>query len=63
VLLDEQADWRWMIDRSDSPWYPSMRLFRQERAGAWEPLIVRVASELTALRHTTAAATDQQFVG
>jgi tetratricopeptide (TPR) repeat protein len=62
LLLDEQADWRWMLDRADSPWYPSMRLFRQERAGAWEPLIVRVAGELTALRNS-ASVPGQQFVG
>ncbi len=33
LLLDAAADWRWLIDRSDSPWYPSMRLFRQTSPG------------------------------
>ena len=32
VLLKTDADWRWLLDRSDSPWYPTMRLFRQRRA-------------------------------
>ncbi len=35
VLLPFQADWRWMLDRSDSPWYPTMRLFRQPSQGDW----------------------------
>ena len=40
------ADWRWMETRDDTPWYPTMRLWRQERAGTWEPVIARVAAEL-----------------
>ena len=35
--------WRWMHDRSDSPWYPSLRIFRQPELGAWAPVIERVA--------------------
>jgi ADP-heptose:LPS heptosyltransferase len=35
VLLAHQADWRWMERRQDSPWYPTMRLFRQECPGDW----------------------------
>jgi hypothetical protein len=46
TLLHAEADWRWMEGRDDSPWYPTMRLFRQERAGEWEPVIARVAAEL-----------------
>lgn len=46
VLLQHLADWRWMQGRDDSPWYPTMRLFRQPRAGAWQPVIARVAAEL-----------------
>jgi hypothetical protein len=34
VVLKHVPDWRWLLDRSDSPWYPTMRLFRQETAGA-----------------------------
>jgi len=47
TLPDAAADWRWMDGREDSPWYPTMRLFRQERPGAWEPVVARVAAELT----------------
>jgi hypothetical protein len=49
TLLPRDADWRWMEDRDDSPWYPTMRLFRQERAGEWEPVIARMAAALDAL--------------
>jgi hypothetical protein len=46
TLLDSAADWRWMNGREDSPWYPTMRLFRQEDHSAWEPVIARVVAEL-----------------
>lgn len=46
LLLDYAADWRWMDGRHDSPWYPTMRLFRQGRPGAWEPIIAQVVAEL-----------------
>jgi hypothetical protein len=45
-LLHAEADWRWMENRNDSPWYPTMRLFRQERAGDWESVVERVRAEL-----------------
>ena len=45
-LLQRDADWRWMEGRDDSPWYPTMRLFRQERPGDWEPVVARVTTEL-----------------
>src|SRR5947209_1215221 len=47
TLLHADADWRWMADREDSPWYPTMQLFRQHRAGDWAGLMRRVAKELT----------------
>jgi ADP-heptose:LPS heptosyltransferase len=46
AMLPAVPDWRWMLDRSDSPWYPSVRLFRQATAGEWGPVIERVAEEL-----------------
>lgn len=46
TLLHSDADWRWMEAREDSPWYPTMRLFRQPAAGAWAPVIARVAAGL-----------------
>jgi len=46
LLLDYASDWRWMLGREDSPWYPSMRIFRQQHPGEWDDVIQRVASEL-----------------
>jgi ADP-heptose:LPS heptosyltransferase len=46
TLLHSDPDWRWMIDRDDSPWYPTMRLWRQRRAGDWREVIERIAAEL-----------------
>jgi hypothetical protein len=60
VLLDEQADWRWLLERSDTPLYPSMRLFRQERPGAWEPLLAKVAQELANVRPQVSSAAPQE---
>ncbi|MBD2179888.1 tetratricopeptide repeat protein [Planktothrix sp. FACHB-1355] len=47
VLLCYNPDWRWMIDREDTPWYPSVRLFRQNRSGDWQEVLERVAQTLT----------------
>ena len=46
VLLAKVADWRWMLDRADSPWYPTMRLFRQMTAGDWASIVQQVKAEL-----------------
>lgn len=46
TLLHSAPDWRWLEAREDSPWYPTMRLFRQKRPGEWAPLIARVAADL-----------------
>lgn len=46
VLLQHAADWRWLRAREDSPWYPTLRLFRQERAGDWDGVVARVAAAL-----------------
>jgi len=46
VLLPAVPDWRWMLGRSDSPWYSSVRLFRRPPAGEWSPVINEVAQEL-----------------
>jgi len=46
LLLAYASDWRWMLDREDTPWYPSMRIFRQKRPGEWGDVMERVASEL-----------------
>jgi tetratricopeptide (TPR) repeat protein len=46
VVLPILPDWRWLLDREDSPWYPTMRLFRQSRFGDWNEVFDRVAAEL-----------------
>jgi len=46
VLLDAGADWRWLQERSDSPWYASMRLFRQKRSGDWDAVAEAVKQAL-----------------
>jgi len=45
-LLPFEADWRWMLDRDDSPWYPTMRLFRQKEEGRWDTVIDHVLQDL-----------------
>lgn len=49
LLVPPVPEWRWLVDRDDSPWYPTMRLFRQSRLGDWNELIQRVSSALTAM--------------
>lgn len=49
TLLCHTPDWRWLLHRDDSPWYPTLRLFRQERWGEWDAVLCRVAEELAAL--------------
>jgi len=46
VCLPFSPDWRWLMTRADSPWYPSMTLYRQARRGDWAPVIARVADDL-----------------
>ena len=46
VALSIAPDWRWLLKRDDTPWYPSMRLFRQSRLADWSDVFERMASEL-----------------
>ena len=46
VLLNKGCDWRWFLEREDSPWYPTARLFRQTTAGDWQDVIARVEAAL-----------------
>jgi hypothetical protein len=48
LALGRPAEWRWLQDREDSPWYPTMRLFRQEHLGEWRPVFRRMAEALAA---------------
>ncbi|MCP4021815.1 MAG: tetratricopeptide repeat protein, partial [Desulfobacteraceae bacterium] len=52
TLLPFAPDWRWMIDREDSPWYPAMRLFRQTRPGDWKSVFSKVKKELESIVST-----------
>jgi hypothetical protein len=49
VALKSDAEWRWLIGRADSPWYPTMRLFRQTRRGVWSDVFEAMAGELVPL--------------
>ena len=53
VALQQVPDWRWLLDRADSPWYPTMRLFRQPRPGDWVSVFAAIRQELA---HLAAAA-------
>jgi hypothetical protein len=46
-MLPAASDWRWLVDRDDSPWYPTARLFRQAVRGAWAPVVDRLEAALT----------------
>jgi Family of unknown function (DUF6165) len=46
VALSYSPDWRWLLEREDSPWYPTMRLFRQTSLGQWEDVFRRIAEAL-----------------
>ena len=46
ILLPYGADWRWLQDRRDSPWYPTARLFRQTTMGDWAPVLAAVRTAL-----------------
>ncbi|HME84271.1 MAG TPA: DUF6165 family protein, partial [Roseiarcus sp.] len=59
VALKIDAEWRWLTERADSPWYPTMRLFRQARRGVWGDVFEAMALELVAL--AAARATPRMF--
>ncbi len=42
LLLPYFPDWRWLLERDDTPWYPTARLFRQDETRRWEPVVTRV---------------------
>ncbi len=46
ILLPFTPDWRWLLDREDSPWYPSARLFRQPAMGDWESVVAEICRQL-----------------
>ena len=52
TMIYHPPDWRWLLEREDSPWYPTMRLFRQHAVDEWAPVVERVASALREWRAT-----------
>lgn len=46
ILLPYAPDWRWLLGRSDTPWYPTITLHRQQRAGDWAPVIDAVLATI-----------------
>jgi tetratricopeptide (TPR) repeat protein len=56
VALKSVPDWRWLLDRADSPWYPGMRLFRQPSAGDWQSVFATIGREVAVLARSRAAA-------
>ncbi|MBI3837377.1 MAG: tetratricopeptide repeat protein [Planctomycetia bacterium] len=59
VALSFGPDWRWLLERSDSPWYPTMRLFRQSRPGDWNDVFRAIESELAKLVKTHCPASTE----
>lgn len=49
LMLPVGTDWRWQLDRTDTPWYPTVQLFRQRDYGAWQPVVAELAAGLAAL--------------
>jgi ADP-heptose:LPS heptosyltransferase len=49
LLLPYNPDWRWLLERTDSPWYPTMKLFRQEQLGSWQSALEKVSADLLGL--------------
>ena len=58
LALSYAADWRWLLERQDSPWYPSMRLFRQPKLGDWTSVFAAMAAALTSLVERKTAVPD-----
>jgi len=63
VPLSFSPDWRWLMERADSPWYPTMRLFRQARLGDWEELFQRIVAEVREKLFQRIAGELRRFLG
>ena len=58
MLVGYAPDWRWLLGRDDSPWYPSVRLFRQTKVADWQGVIDRVKEGLIQLSGSKAASSS-----
>jgi ADP-heptose:LPS heptosyltransferase len=61
MMTPQPSDWRWLLERNDSPWYPTLRLFRQPRAGAWNEVMAAIRQELQKLGAGAAAPTEEPY--
>lgn len=61
VLLPKSPDWRWLLDRADSPWYPTLRLFRQAEVDQWDTVVDAVAAALPRARAALIARRQAQL--
>src|SRR5262245_19950661 len=59
VLLSFNPDWRWLLERDDSPWYPSIKLYRQSRVGDWNSVLVKLTADLAQPKHAAPPAATQ----
>src|SRR5262245_53190063 len=59
VLLPFSPDWRWLLERDDSPWYPSIKLYRQSRVGDWDSVLVKLTADLAQPKHAAPPAAAQ----
>jgi ADP-heptose:LPS heptosyltransferase len=60
VALPLAPDWRWLLERSDSPWYPTMRLFRQQRPGDWQGVFRAIQAAIGEAMALPAVRRDEQ---
>jgi hypothetical protein len=51
LLLPWDPEWRWLLQRSDSPWYPTMKIFRQPLAGKWDEVMINICKDLNSHWH------------
>ncbi len=56
IALKHVPDWRWLLDRADSPWYPTARLYRQQKRGEWKSVFAAMAADLSRAVETGYAA-------
>ena len=61
ILLPFAPDWRWLIERDDSPWYPTLRLFRQPAPGDWSSVVHSVRAALADALHPASASEEAPF--
>jgi hypothetical protein len=63
LMLARVPDWRWLLDREDTPWYPSHRLFRQTESASWAELAGRVTQAVPPFMEGVRAAASGSVVG